>query len=130
MKLETYLNAMIKAYLIYWDSFVDFENIENKKTSRQFHTFRARILRMDADKNKWIKELLEISTQERLLNEIVEKDKRIDVLRAEHDFLMDGSKELKAELEEKDKRWESLGAEICVDCYKAYEVFDDDSNNN
>ena len=37
-----------------------------------------------------------------MIETITEKDKRLDVLRAEYDFLLDGSKELKAELEEKE----------------------------
>ena len=35
-----------------------------------------------------------------MIETITEKDKRLDVLRAEHDFLLDGSRELKAELAE------------------------------
>ena len=74
MNLETILNA--------------FELVcrqPGKWNYRQYRAFRARILCMDAD-----------------------KDKRIDVLCAEHDFLMDGSKELKAELDEKDKQIKEL----------------------
>ncbi len=46
-----------------------------------------------------------------LMAKLAEKDKRIDILRAEHDYLMDGSRELKAELDEKDTRIAELKAE-------------------
>ena len=87
MKLETYLNALEYAVVDYMsDHFMGSYAIR----SRQGKAFRARILGMDAEKDKRIAEL----------------DKRIDVLRAEYDFLLDGSKELKAELDEKDKEIE------------------------
>ncbi len=82
MKLETILNAMVKAKVSTADPrVIDYFH----KRRRQYQAFRARILSMDA-----------------------EKDKRIDVLRAEWDYLYDGSKELKAELDEKDKRIEEM----------------------
>ncbi len=87
MKLETILNAMEKAHLIFYTYM---PSPEVTKYGRQYYAFRARILKMDAEKDKRIAEL----------------DKRIDVLRAEYDFLLDGSKELKAELDEKDKEIE------------------------
>ena len=76
MKLETILNAYTLA--VYYME--DCEKHTWEYYNRQYRAFRSRILKMDAD-----------------------KDKRIDVLRAEHDFLLDGSRELKAELDEKDQ---------------------------
>ena len=78
MKLETLFNALDLAHLKIISDI--FSKRPGHKCARQYHAFRTRILKMDA-----------------------EKDKRIDILRAEHDYLLDGSRELKAELDEKDQ---------------------------
>ena len=51
MKLETYLNAYIAAWTQY-DWWV------NRRKHRQMKAFRARILRMDAEKDKRIRGLV------------------------------------------------------------------------
>ena len=96
MKLETYLNAMQFAQARYIKGGILHEldpysavHINLVKLDRQFNTFRARILKMDADKDKRIKDLLadyascytKYKTSKDFLamrdREIVEKDKRI-----------------------------------------------------
>ena len=91
MKLETYLNAMVGVtYCL--------ERTPTKR-QRQYNAFRDRILRTFEQYEIYhgfhMGDVMMIET-------ITEKDKRLDVLRAEYDFLLDGSKELKAELEEKE----------------------------
>lgn len=52
MKLETYLNAMESALLLIEES-----HGENEKHDRQYRAFRARILRMDKEKDLRIEKL-------------------------------------------------------------------------
>ena len=99
MKLETYVNAMVRANvdLRYYRGFLQ----ENIKRQRQYNAFRARILKMFEEKEdfiEWAHEALEYYYDEDLAQreqitekdaKIAELDKRIDVLRAEYDFLLD-----------------------------------------
>ena len=73
MKLETILDAMEEAQKIISNPDVAFSlKLQDiyKLRLRQYRAFRARILRMDA-----------------------EKDMRIDLLRAEYDYLLSGLRE-------------------------------------
>ena len=45
MKIETYLNAMTLAYGNVLENFINFKSPEVNKADRQYHAFRARILR-------------------------------------------------------------------------------------
>ena len=51
MKIETYLNAMDEA----WE---DYYHNQDERKFRQYRAFRDRILRMDAEKDICIEELL------------------------------------------------------------------------
>ena len=98
MKLETYLNALEYAVVDYMsDHFMGSYAIRR----RQGKAFRARILKMFEEKEdfiEWAHEALEYYYDEDLAQreqitekdaKIAELDKRIDVLRAEYDFLLD-----------------------------------------
>ncbi len=95
LTMETLVDVMEKAdYEKYGSLMVDDSKLYGKRL-RQVAAFRERILRVDA-----------------------EKDKRIDILRAEYDYLFDGSKEMKARiadieehntrLEEEVKKWKEF----------------------
>ena len=57
MKIETYLNAMLDAWYEYKTPEVILSNLDltPTKRARQYLAFRARILKMDAEKDKTIK---------------------------------------------------------------------------
>ena len=84
MNFETILDAMAEAKYERWASQGEFDH---ERRVRQYHTFRARILRVDAEKKNLIDELfLRIGDRERIIRE------RTDTLAAKDDRI--------AELEE------------------------------
>ena len=104
MNIETYLSAMTDA-VIKW-------NMWNEgKHFRQFHAFRVRILRMDAEN---IEQLAQAEIQERNLNkrideyrkEIIEKDEEIRVLEKSHSSYFGIIEEWNAP--EEDEAWKDL----------------------
>ena len=56
MRIETYLNAMVSVAIELW--IVKLGTCEFERRLRQYHTFRARILRMDARKDAALDNLL------------------------------------------------------------------------
>ena len=101
MKIETYLNAYERAEFERAGALLSNNNPKYHLRTKQAAAFRARILRMFAEKDEIIGILKR--GEDDYCNSIRQRDKHIDVLRAEHDFLLDGSRELKAELDEKDQ---------------------------
>ena len=73
MKLETYLNAMAMTRATLYDTP---ENI--RRRSRQYRAFRARIIRMDKEKDKEI----------HFLNVVIDKCE-VDIKRLENDSTTD-----------------------------------------
>ena len=82
MKLETILDAMVRANIDvrYYRGFLG----ENTKRVRQYHAFCARILRMDADKERRIDELHILNAEYVVL--FAAKDARIAELEGELDL--------------------------------------------
>ena len=97
MKIETILNAMEKANIHIADSDFAFNpnliDLYNKRV-RQYNAFRARILRIDADKDYEIAVISnyfedEFEQLEDCRKEIIEKDEEIRVLEKyikDHDY--------------------------------------------
>ena len=85
MKLETYLNAM--AYSLMKRSYLEAHTLKWYKRQRQLAAFRARILRMDAEKDKRL-EQWEIyhgfhMGDEQMIETITEKDAEIEELKGQ-----------------------------------------------
>ena len=104
MKTETILDAMAEAKYERWASQGEFDH---ERRVRQYHTFRARILRMDADKNIAL-DAVTIHVG-RLQKEILEKDIRIaglEKLKKSHGFHIGMIEEWNTP--EEDEAWKDL----------------------
>ena len=106
MKIETYLNAMVKAEL---------DRTDMRK--RQIAAFRARILRMNAEKDDEIGEISHyfdyiFEQLEDCRKEIIEKDEEIRVLENLHNESMDNFDKLEDLLATKDTRIAELEDEV------------------
>ena len=91
MKTETILDAMAEAKYERWASQGEFDH---ERRVRQYHTFRTRILRIDAEKDYEIAVISnyfedEFEQLEDCRKEIIEKDEEIRVLEKyikDHDY--------------------------------------------
>ena len=84
MKIETYLNAMLDAWYEYKTPEVILSNLDltPTKRARQYLAFRARILKMDAEKDDVIEGQFKALARQAGVS--AEKDKRIAELKAEN----------------------------------------------
>ena len=117
MKLETYLNAMVAgvADMYQWASLKQTTKYNIRK--RQVNAFRARILRMDAEKDELIIDLFEMNEKlwnqnARITKKLIERGNRIAELEASVTRWIDAANQLQSEIDAKDTRIAELEGHI------------------
>ena len=102
MEIETYLNAMVKAHKLFIANLKYFnssDEVKNSKYFRQYRAFRARILRMDAEKDDVIEGQFKAIVRQ--LETIMQLRNEIEMIEASYSGLQ---YEMAKALKEKDKR--------------------------